>query len=171
MRAREGARNRPPETPKPDKATAKRLRRSGAVVHAALADGRWLGVAIDHLLVLGEEDVEFSRPWTDAESAVWDGDSRTLTVRWVDGSEPSAFRTATDDVFDAVTAVRERITTSQVHVEIMGTSAGDVRALIRRGAGGQLFSQLLARGPLTEDERRRADELERTARSAVGLVD
>lgn len=171
MAARDVKRNRPPEAPKLDRATAKRLRRSGAKVSAALDDGRWLGIAIHHLVVLGTDDVEFSRPWSDAESASWDGDARLLTVRWVDGSEESTFRTAVDDVFDAVTAVRERITTSQVHVEIMGTEHGDVRALIRRGPDGTLFSQLIARGPLTDDERRRADDLERAARSAVGLTE
>ncbi|MDO5495040.1 MAG: hypothetical protein Q4G64_04950 [bacterium] len=169
MRTKKPRDGRPPE-PTLDKATAKRLKSAGVAVSAPLTGGRWLGVAMDELVVLDGEEFEQRHFWSRAESASWNGDTRQLTVRWVDGAEPLVLTTATDEVYDAVTAVRERITSSQVHVEILPTAGGDVRALIRRGPGGKLFSQLIARGPLTEREQRLADALERQARSAVGMT-
>ncbi len=168
MRSKKRADQRP-QPPVLDRATARRLKDLGVAVSAPLVEDRWLGVAMDELVVLGAEGVEHRHFWSETESASWDADTRTLTVRWIDGSEPLRLRTTIDEVFDALTAVRERITSSQVHVEILPTTAGDVRALIRRGPGGTLFSQLIARGPLTDDERRLADGLERQARSAVGM--
>lgn len=147
------------------------LKAAGAVVSTQLVDEKWLGVGIADLIVLDADRAEeVRRPWTDVESAQWDGDHRVMTVRWISGEPPLRLRTAHDKVRDAVTALRERVTASQVHVEIMPTEAGgDVRAFVRRTPEGEMFTQLIARGSLTDEERERADELEARARAAVGL--
>lgn len=147
----------------------RQLKLAGAALSAALTGERWLGVAVDRIVVVNAEDIELERPWTDTESATWNGKERRLTVRWVDGSSPLVLDMAETSGFDAVTAVRERITASQVHVEILKTAAGDVRAFVRRHPSGELFSQLVARGPLTDEEQAQADQLEMRARAAVGM--
>lgn len=139
-------------------------------VTAPIAGGGWLGVGPAHLVVFVGEDRQLERAWTDTESAQWDGASRKLTVRWVDGAEPLEVELASDDVEGAVTSLRERITASQVHVEIRKTTGGDIRAFIRRGADGEIFSQLVVRGALEDSDQAVATELEQRARAAVGLA-
>lgn len=152
-----------------DMETLKSLKAAGAVISTELADGRWLGVSVADLIVLGPEGENVRRPWTEVESAAWNGDARRLTVRWVDSAEPLLLTTATDKVFDVVTAVRERVTASQAHVEIMPTAAGDLRVFIRRRPDGSMFSQLVARGPLTDEEMAEAEIVEQRARQTVGM--
>lgn len=153
-------------------AIAGQLKSQGVLASAPLEDGAWLGAARDRLLVVGEDGIHTSVVWTDLESAGWDGDTRTLTIRWIDGRPPVEFVTATDRVHLLAQAVRERVNASLVHVELMPTDAGgDVRALIRRDGAGVLFSQVIARGRLTHSEEAASLELEKKAKEAVGLTE
>ncbi len=138
---------------------------------AALEDGAWLLVGVDEGAVVDEAGSAQSFPWTDVERATWDGHARTLRVTWVDGRPDLVLRTASDDVYDVSVALRDRVTASLVHVEYLRTAGGgEVRALIRRGAGGALFSQLVARGPVADDDAVAIAALERNARAAAGLA-
>lgn len=141
-----------------------------ALTTAPLEGGLVLAVARGEVAVVGEGGIELRARWTDLESATWDGELRELTLHRVDGGPDVVLRLASDDVFHAMTAVRERVTSSIVHVEFLSTVAGgEVRALVRRSADGSLFSQLIARGPVTGEELDAAASLERRARAAAGL--
>ena len=146
------------------------LKELGALTTAPLEDGRWFAVGAAEVAVIGVDGVALRTPWTDLESATWDGESRELTLSRVDGAPPTVLRLATDDVFRLMTAVRERVNGSIVHVEFLATRAGgEIRALVRRAADGSLFSQLIARGPVTDEDMAAAAALERRARTAAGL--
>ncbi len=145
------------------------LKEFGALTTAPLEDGRWFAVGAAEVAVIGVDGVALRTPWTDLESATWDGESRELTLSRVDGAPPTVLRLATDDVFRLMTAVRERVNGSIVHVEYLATAGGEIRALVRRSADGTLFSQLVARGPVTDADMEAAASLERRARAAAGL--
>jgi len=143
----------------------------GALVSTALVDDEWLAVGTGDCAVVDANGIILTFPWTDVESATWEGETRTLTLQWVDGREDLALRMASDDVYDVTAAVRDRINASIVHVEFLETAAGGhVRAFIRRDRDGQLSSQLIARGPVTPADSAAVEALERRARSAVGLA-
>lgn len=151
-------------------AVASELKELEAIASAELADGTWLGASRDAISVVTEDGVKTTSPWTDLESAGWDGDTNTLTLRWIDGTPPTEYVTADSRVLPLAQAVRERVNASLVHVEMMGTEAGgDVRALIRKDGTGRLFSQVIARGALTPAEEWEVLELEQKAKEAVGL--
>lgn len=136
---------------------------------APLVRGQWLAVCDDACVVVGEEGLTRQMAWTDVEHASWDGDARRLTLNGVDGSRLVVV-TASDDVAAVTAAVRRAVTGSIVHAQFLTTRGGEVRALIRRDAAGNLFSQLIARGPIAPDEQPAVDALEREARAAVGLA-
>lgn len=136
----------------------------------ALDNGHVLVVEPDRLVVVANDGIAIEMPWIEVENAQWDGHKRVLTINRVDG-ESLTFVTASDKVQAATAAVRERITSSIVHVEFYTTLAGgEVRALIRKDSRGALLSQLVARGPVSPREEPAVDELERRARAAVGLA-
>lgn len=152
-------------------AVAPHARRFSTLAWTALVDDEWFLVGTDEGAVVGGGGVVEAFPWTDVEHASWDGQARTLRVVWVDGRTDLVLRTSTDEVYDVSVALRDRVNASIVHVEYHTTLAGgEVRALIRRGAGGALFSQLVARGPVTADDDAALAALERRARAAAGLA-
>ncbi|NCD19323.1 MAG: hypothetical protein EOL89_05000 [Actinobacteria bacterium] len=148
---------------------ATHLKNVGALTTAPLEDGRWLAVAAGEFAVVDEDGISVRAPWTDLERASWDGERRELTMLRIDGEPPIVLRLATDEVFHTMTAVRERVNGSIVHVEYLATAGGEIRALVRRSADGTLFSQLVARGPVTDADMEAAASLERRARAAAGL--
>lgn len=136
---------------------------------APLVGDQWLVVCDQACVIATASGIVREVRWTDVENAAWDGDARRLTLNGIDGSRVEV-TTASDDVASATAAVRRQVTSSIVHVQILPTRGGDVRALIRRTADGGLISQLIARGPVAGDEQAAVDELERQARAAVGLT-
>lgn len=141
-----------------------------AQVSVQLVRDEWLVVTPDDLIVVGEDGIRLDLPWIAVESASWDGDSRSFALNLVDG-QCAIVQTSGDDVWLMTVAVREHVNSSIVHVEYLETSAGgEVRALIRTNSQGDLSSQLIARGPVSDDELAAIDALERRARSAVGLA-
>ncbi|GAA4432792.1 hypothetical protein GCM10023169_38940 [Georgenia halophila] len=140
---------------------------------AELVDGEWAVATAGALVVAGPDGVTARHPWHTIEQGRWDGDTRTVTVTWVEGSvEPLQLRTATDDVATFTSALRERVQSSVVHSEVTETPGGaHIHVYIRRDEHGALLSQVTATGPLRGDEaeNRQINELERRARSTVGL--
>ncbi|MFC7406000.1 hypothetical protein [Georgenia alba] len=140
---------------------------------AELADGRWAVVTGAELLVASEEGVTQRHPWHTVERGRWDGETRTVTVTWVDGSRsPLELRTASDEVASFAAALRERVQASVVHSDAAETATGaQIKVYIRRDETGALLSQVTVTGTLRGDgeETRVVDEVERRARAAVGL--
>jgi hypothetical protein len=152
---------------------AAQLKPHDALAVAELQDGSWAVVSTGALLVADASGIRAHHPWHAVQHGRWDGELRRFTVSWVDGAQPPlVLTTAADDVETFTAAVRERVQSSVVHTETAETPHGTLlRAQIRRGEDGTLFSQLTAQGPLQgdEDERRVIDALESRARAAVGL--
>jgi len=137
----------------------------------ALEDGRWVVAGRDAFLVVAAGGVSDSAMWYQIQHMRWTGETRTLTVNWVDpGRPPLAARTVSEDPQDFMADVSAKVTHALVVQKVLTTSTGTrVTAAVRRREDGQLFSTLVADGPLSPADHRRADQLERTVREDVGL--
>lgn len=141
----------------------------------SLPDGGWVAVTSLALHLAGPGGEIARNPWGAVNRAMWDEETSTLTVLWVDGSTP------TDIVFDDADrsavpeALRDRVQSSVVSTEFVEAGPGViVRAVVRRDEDGSLYSEVLVDGPLSLDDpviRRRVEEAESRVRSNVGLVD
>ncbi len=136
-----------------------------------LADGRWVVAGRDALLVVAADGVAELAMWYQIQHVRWDGQTRLLTIDWVDPSRPSlAARTATDDPQGFMADVSAKVTHALVVQKVWVADSGTrVTASVRRREDGGLFSTLVADGPLSDADRRRADRLEQEVREGVGL--
>jgi hypothetical protein len=136
-----------------------------------LTDARWLVAGKYAVILVGEGGVEDSGMWYEVQSARWDSGTRDLTVVWVDPARPPlVVRTVSTDPATFMTDVSEKVNHSLVVQKAALTSGGTtVVAAVRRRDDGQLFSTLVADGPLDEGGRQLADALEREVRDGVGL--
>jgi hypothetical protein len=145
--------------------------RDRVLATAPLAAGVHAVARTATIAVVGADGVRWQRPWHDVDHGSWDEAVSAITILWVDGSEtvldfhgepPRAF----------LEAFRERVQSSVVHVERLELRGGvTVRAVIRRAAGGSLFSQVIAHGAVgsLEEDAKAILALEARARRAVGL--
>lgn len=136
-----------------------------------LVGGRWVVAGKYAVILVGEGGVEDSGMWYEVQRVRWDAASRGLTVTWVDPARsPMVVRTVSSDPGAFMALVTERVNHSLVVQKAALTAEGTtVVAAVRRRDDGQLFSTLVADGPLDEDGRRLADALEREVRDGVGL--
>ena len=142
------------------------------LVVAPMADGPWLVVTREALLVVGEDGLGQRNAWHEIETGAWDGDSRTFTITWADRERPEQHLVLdSDDVQSFTAALRERVQASVVHHDTAQIDGTAVRATVRRREDGTLYSLLTAFGPLPTgpDVERELDELERRVREAAGL--
>jgi len=161
-------------SPKLPREVSDRLdRRDAPLAHAELTDGHWAVVGAGALVLADADGVSGRYPWYTVEHGRWDGDAGEFTIVWVDGAvTPLVLRPVGDDVERFTSTLRERVQSSVVHTESADTPGGAfVRVNIRRDDTGGLLSQVTAQGALRGDdaERQLIDDLERRARSAVGL--
>jgi hypothetical protein len=140
---------------------------------AELVDG-WAvaGTAALHVL-RNDEPVPVSHAWTDVDGARLDPETAELTIRWVDGTSPTALHLADDTATAFPRALHERVQNSVVHSEKVDLSGGGVvRVVLRRGADDALFTQVIGTGdvdladPVTAAA---VDAAEARVRDAVGL--
>lgn len=136
-----------------------------------LSDGSWLLLATLGPHVITETDTQFVGHWHEIQRARWDGEAKTLSIHWVDpardivrfhaeAEDPQAFMMSFEEYVEyAVVSTGQRQTES-------GTT---ITASIRRRPDGELFSALVADGPLDEDGQRLAHDLELKLRESVGL--
>lgn len=136
-----------------------------------LEDGTSIVITEEAMLVVDDEQVLRRFTWSSVDFASFESDSRTLSVRLVDGTQGLEARLA-GNVTDVATAIKERVDSSIVHLEKSVLSDGTpVRVALRRGADGELFTQVTSVGTprLTEADQRRIDDIERRVRQTVGL--
>ncbi|HLS72316.1 MAG TPA: hypothetical protein VK046_00995 [Actinomycetaceae bacterium] len=142
------------------------------LVSAPLANGPWVVVARNALLVVGEEGLAQRAAWHEIETGTWDGETRTFTIIWADrerGEESLVFDS--DDVALFTSALRERVQASVVHHETIQIGSTRVRATVRRREDESMYSLITAFGPLPDspEVERELDALESRVREAVGL--
>jgi hypothetical protein len=131
-------------------------------------------VATTHHLafVRSDRELQWQRPWHEAESGSWQGDSSLLTVTWVDHRNPAQWRVTEPSLLQQ--ALRERIQASVVVADEFRTqSRRSVRVVIRQDlATGALLEQTIpGRGADLTDPAVAAEAASRMARlrSEVGL--
>jgi hypothetical protein len=102
-------------------------------------------VATTHHLafVRAEGRLLWLRPWHDAESGTWQGDSSLLTVIWVDHRNPAQWRVTEPSLIQQ--ALRERLQASVVAIDEFRTpNRRTVRLVIRQDlATGSLLEQTI----------------------------
>ncbi len=102
-------------------------------------------VATTHHLAFVRSDGQllWQRPWHEAESGTWQGDSSLLTVIWVDHRDPAQWRVTEPSLIQQ--ALRERIQASVVVADEFRTaSRRSVRLVIRQDlATGSLLEQTI----------------------------
>lgn len=126
-----------------------------------------------HLAFVGPDgSLAWQRPWHEAESGTWQGDSGLLTVQWVDQRRPAQWLIREPTTLQQ--ALRERIQASVVLSDEFRTeSRRTVRVVIRQDfATGALLEQVLpGKGVDITDPQVAAEAARRLAalRSEVGL--
>ena len=136
-----------------------------------LADGRWIVAGRHAVIVVGERGVEDSGMWHEIQFAAWDADSRVLRVVWVDPARTEiAVKTQAKDPGALMVEVSEKVNHALVVQRVVEASNGTrLTASIRRREDGELFSTLVADGPLDAEGKRQGDLLEAMVRDGVGL--
>ena len=131
-------------------------------------------VATTHHLAFVRSDGQllWQRPWHEAESGTWQGDSSLLTVIWVDHRNPAQWRVTEPSLLQQ--ALRERLQASVVVTDEFRTaSRRSVRVVIRQDlATGALLEQTIpGKGADLSDPVVAAEASARLARlrSEVGL--
>lgn len=126
-----------------------------------------------HLVLVGADDtLVWRRPWHEAESGTWQGESSLLTVVWVDGGTPAQWRLTEPSLLQQ--ALRERLQASVVLADEFRTAGRrTVRVVIRQDlATGALLEQTIGgRGADLSDPQVAREAAQRMARlrSEVGL--
>jgi hypothetical protein len=127
-----------------------------------------------HLALVDAEGVlVWNRPWHEAESGTWQGESSQLTVTWVDRGVPARWRLTEPSLLQQ--ALRERLQASVVLADEFRTAAGrrTVRVVIRQDlASGALLEQTIpGKGADLGDPQVAREAAQRMARlrSEVGL--
>lgn len=135
--------------------------------------GRHVVATTYHLVLVGPDDaVVWRRPWHDAESGTWQGESSLLTVTWVDRGVPAQWRLTEPSLLQQ--ALRERLQASVVLADEFRTAnRRTVRVVIRQDlATGALLEQTIpGKGADLSDPQVAREAAQRLARlrSEVGL--
>lgn len=136
-----------------------------------LEDGRWLVAGRYALILVGAHGVEDSGMWYEVQYVRWEGQTRRCVVVWVDPARAGlSVRTASADPRRFMAEVAEHVNHALVASKAVELASGTrITAQVRRREDGELFSTLVADGPLDAAGERRADALEREVRESVGL--
>jgi hypothetical protein len=149
---------------------------SGDRVIAWAADAQTGGHVVaskHHLAFVGPDGaLAWQRPWHEAESGTWQGESKLLTVQWVDHRRPAQW--LIDEASTLQQALRERIQASVVLADEFRTEGRrTVRVVIRQDfASGSLLEQVIpGKGADVSDPVVAAEAATRLARlrAQVGL--
>ncbi|MCL3860659.1 hypothetical protein [Actinotalea sp. K2] len=115
----------------------------------------------------------FRRPWADVDHAGLDAEAATLSVTWVDGSEPTVLHLADVTSVELSRAVHGQVQSSVVHSEKVTLTDGTVvRVALRRTADGEIISQVIGPGTVDLGDPTTAglvDAAEARVREAAGL--
>ncbi len=156
----------------PDDVRATLEVRGPVLAFARLSDDGWAAGTRDGLhVLLGEQTVV--RRWTEVDGARLDAESETLTVTWVDGSPATVLALAEGPRARLPRLVHQQVQASVVHSEKVTLPRGEiVRVVLRRGAAGELFTQVLGSSAVDLDDPAVAglvDAAEARVREAAGL--
>jgi hypothetical protein len=118
---------------------------------SSLAGGGAAAATVTDLRIITPRGVKMFRPWAQVDRAIWEQDSRTLVVWWVDSRRTTALEIQ-DDVGRLPEVIRERVQASVVltaSVPLPNGRAG--RVALRRNPDGGLVAQALVPSGVKED--------------------
>lgn len=148
------------------------------VVPLAPDGGRWAVASVSGLEVVGDDGVELARPWHEVARAVWDADSLSFTVTWIDADPELVLEVTTSvagaqvDIAPFARSLRERVESALVHSASDTLPSGRrVTVSARRDGDGGLYTVCTPPLPTELDGADRAAlvALERRVRDGVGL--
>lgn len=136
-----------------------------------LADGRFIIAGTDLVMVANEREILDSGLWHEVQYASWDADSRVFRLVW---SQPERPAITGQTISDNPKALMERITdgvnNTIVATRRFVTSGGvPVAASVRRRVDGNLFSVVVAAGPISSEDEKKAYQLEASLREELGM--
>lgn len=146
--------------------------REKVLAHARLTGG-WAVATTYGLAVVPDDGEGLRRPWTSVGTARLDGETATLTVEWMD-AEPTALHLADAAATRFPATLRHCVDASVVHserVDLPGRTV--VQVALRRGADGDLFTQVIGPAGVDLDDPATAaavDAAEHRVREAAGLA-
>jgi hypothetical protein len=118
---------------------------------STLVGGGAAAATIKDLRIVTPRGVKIFRSWAEVDHAVWEQDSRTLVIWWVDSRRTTGLEIQ-DDVGRLPEVIRERVQSSVVltaSVPLPNGRAG--RVALRRGPDGSLVAQTLVPPGVKED--------------------
>lgn len=111
--------------------------------------------------------------WSDVDRATLDAESAVLTVHWVTGATEDLALSDAERSVAFAQVLRERVTASVVHSEVVELPHGGVvKIALRRDEDGELLSQVIGDGRTSLSDPSVAalvDAAERRVRGAAGL--
>lgn len=145
-----------------------------ALGSALLDDGAWAVATQQALVVVPSPQASTpaerairSWPWCDVDRAGWDPATASLTVRWVDASEPLPLRLSHPESPTFARVFRERVQHSVVLAETVQLPDGlSARVAVRRTPEGDLITQVVP-DPGADVRSARSAQLIRTALSRL----
>lgn len=118
---------------------------------SSLVGGGAAAATITDLRIVTPRGAQIVQPWVKVDHAVWEQESRTLVIWWVDNRRTTPLEIQ-DDVGRLPEVIRERVQSSVVltaSVPLPNGRAG--RVALRRGPGGALVAQALVPPGVKED--------------------
>lgn len=113
---------------------------------SSLVGGGAAAATIKDLRIITPRGVKIFRPWVQVDKAIWEQESRTLVIWWVDSRRTTPLEIQ-DDVGRLPEVIRERVQSSVVlaaSVPLPNGRAG--RVALRRGPGGLVAQTLVPPG-------------------------
>lgn len=136
-----------------------------------LEDGRFVVVGRDVVMIADETHVVDSGFWHEVQYASWDARTRQFRLVWSQPDRPALVgRTITDNPKSLMEKITHRVDNTIVATRRFVTSTGvSVAATVRRRIDGELFSAVVASGPISAADEEKAYALEVKLREELGM--
>lgn len=127
-----------------------------------LEDGRFIVVGRTIVMITDDKGVVDSGFWHEVQYASWDATTRTFRLVWSQPDRPAIIgRTTTDNPREVMEKITHRVDATIVATRRFRTSTGvNVAATVRRRVDGELFSAVIATGPISKADEEKAYALE-----------
>lgn len=146
--------------------------REQVLAHGELTDG-WAVATSRGLSVVPAEGSTEPRAWSLVDAARLDPEAVAITVTWVDGGSPTVLHLVDERDVPLARTIHDRVQSSVVHRETVPLPGGEsVRVVLRRGADGELTTQVIGSGRVRLEDPAVAavvDAAEARVREAAGL--
>lgn len=139
--------------------------------HEQLEDGRFVIVGRNIIMIADDDTVVDSGFWHEIQYASWDNDSRQFRLVWSQPDRPPVEgRTLSANPKDLMEKITLRVNSTIVATRSFFTSAGvRVSITVRRRVDGELFSAVVAAGPISEADEEKAYKLENDLRAELNM--